>query len=230
MRIPAFAAVALSFAALTGCGLLGKKGDDAGAPADLGAAIDAAAAPTAPGAPTGKNAAAIAHFQTETALNEPKVIGQTATPKTSPGAGQVVGTLKTGTTVTRVASNSGYSLIVFPDPNVPSDNLMGWVSDAAFSAAVVAKPVDAGTTAVVDAGAAPVAVVDAGAPVAVVDAGPPKLVCKPGFAPVVIGTPGCRRTCAASSECKTKPAVCAPAANANGVAGTTKVCAADVQP
>lgn len=229
MRIPAFAVVTLSFAALTGCGLLGKKGDDAGAPPDLGAAVDAAAVVAAPGAPTGKNAASIAHFASETALNEPKVIGQTATPKTSPGAGQVVGSLKTGTTVTRVASNAGYSLIVFPDPNVPTENLMGWVSDAAFSAAVVAKPVDAGTTAVVDAGAAPVAVVDAGAPVAVVDAGPPKLVCKPGFAPVVIGAPGCRRVCTASSECKTAPKTCAPAANA-GASGTTKVCAADLQP
>jgi hypothetical protein len=194
MRIPA----TLLLVFVAGCGLLGKKGDDAGV--DMSTAIDAAAAATPAGAPIGKNAAAVARFATEAAVDEPKMIGQTATPRTQPSGGAVVATLKTGTIVTRIATNAGHSLIVFPDPNVPADNLMGWVTDAAFSAAVVPRPPrpDAGA----DAGAAPV---DAGPP-PVVDAGPP------GWEPttctkeknVAVKTPtgyACRHVCTDNKEC-----------------------------
>ncbi len=202
MRISAAATVAIVLA-LTGCGVFGKKGDDGGA-GDTPGAIDAAAVVAAPGAPIGKNSAAVARFATEAALNEPKMIGQTATPRTSPSGGTVVGTLKTGTIVTRIATNGGHSLIVFPDPNVSTDNLMGWVTEAAFSAAVIPKTaVDSGVV-VVDAGTP--AVVDAGAP-AVVDAGaPPKANCAaPGIAVVIPGTTNsyqCRKPCAADADCK----------------------------
>lgn len=196
MRIPA--TFVLVFVA--GCGLIGgKKGEDAGAPAETPPtdAIDAAAAVTAPGAPIGKNAANVARFQSETAVNEPKVIGQTATPRTSPGGGSIVATLKAGTTVTRIATNHSASLIVFPDPSAPADNLMGWVTEAAFSAAVVVR-VDSG---IVDSGT--VAVVDAGPP-AVVDAGKPAPNCKAGTSPVQIppgSNWGCRKICTADKDC-----------------------------
>lgn len=221
MRIPA----TLLLVFVAGCGLLGKKGEDAGV--DMSTAIDAAAAPTPPGAPVGKNAAAVARFATEAPVDEPKQIGQTATPRTSPGGGTVVATLKTGTVVTRIATNAGHSLIVFPDPNVPADNLMGWVPDSAFSAAVVPRPPrpDAG----VDAGAA--APVDAGAP-AVVDAGPP------GWKPttctkeknIAVKTAtgyACRHLCTDNKECTKGTKKCEQADIYNpepGKATTTKAC------
>lgn len=201
MRIPA----TLFLVFVTGCGLLGKKEQDAGA--DLANAIDAAAVVSTPGAPSGKNAAAVARFATEVAMDEPKMIGQTATPRTSPSGGSVVATLKTGTVVTRIATNAGHSLIVFPDPNVPADNLMGWVTDAAFSAAVLPKK-DAGV--VVDSGAAPV---DAGPP-APVDAGPPawKPTTCTKAANIAVKQAGgawaCRHTCADNKECTKGKKLC----------------------
>lgn len=200
--------------ALCGCGLLGKKGggEDAGAvTGEVPGAIDAEAVATPPGTPIGKNAPAVARFATEAPANEPKMLGQAASPRTSPGAGTVVTQLKTGTVVTRIATNAGQSLIVFPDPNVPTDNLMGWVPDSAFSAVVVPKPAtttttDGGTVAVVDAGAP--AVVDAGAP-AVADAGAAEKkqpTCpKAGSTPVLLSTTSnawsCRKNCTADKDC-----------------------------
>lgn len=200
--------------ALCGCGLLGKKGggEDAGAvTGEVPGAIDAEAVATPPpGTPIGKNAPAVARFATEAPANEPKMLGQAASPRTSPGAGTVVTQLKTGTVVTRIATNAGQSLIVFPDPNVPTDNLMGWVPDSAFSAVVVPKPAtttttDGGTVAVVDAGAP--AVADAGAP-AVVDAGTPEKkqpTCKSGSTPVLLSSTSnawsCRKNCTADKDC-----------------------------
>ena len=100
MRIPA----TLLLVFVAGCGLLGKKDNDAGV--DLAGAIDAAAVVVTPGAPIGKNAAAVARFATEVPMDEPKMIGQTATPRTSPSGGSIVATLKTNTVVTRIATNA----------------------------------------------------------------------------------------------------------------------------
>jgi hypothetical protein len=228
MRIPATVVLLL---ALSGCGLLGKKSEDAGAPAaDMAGTIDAAAAVAAPGAPVGKNAASVARFATEVAMNEPKVIGQTATPRTSPQGATIVATLKTGTAVTRIATNAGNSLIVFPDPNVPTDNLMGWVTEAAFSAAaVVVHHADAGT----DAGAVTATAVDAGAP-AVVDAGPPPITCKPGYQRVQLSAGAaavCRRACSADKDCKSSKSCQTANADhpATGQPSTVKVCPNDAQ-
>ena len=137
-----------------------KKPDaDAGtdaAPADTTALAGDAAPEAAAGAPTGKNASQVARFGSETAMNQPLVIGQITQVRTSPNTGTVVTTLHPGTAVTRIATNGvNQNLIVFPDPNVPTDNLMGWVPDAAFTTAVVALHHDAGVIVPVgaDAGA-----------------------------------------------------------------------------
>lgn len=201
MRISKSVVLAL---ALCGCGLFGKK-EEGGGGGDAPGAIDAAAVVAPPGTPTGKNAAGVARFATEVPQNEPKMIGQLASPRTSPSAGTVIAQLKAGTIVTRIATNAGHSLIVFPDPNVPADNLMGWVTDAAFSAAVVPKVVDAGV-AVVDAGPA---VVDAGP--AVVDAGPEKKqpTCKAGSVPIALPVSwGCRKSCTSDKDCTQKTKKC----------------------
>lgn len=212
---------------VAGCGLLGKKDQDAGV--DMTSAIDAAAVVAPPGAPIGKNAAGVARFATEVAADEPKMIGQTATPRTQPSGGAVVATLKTGTIVTRIATNAGHSLIVFPDPNVPADNLMGWVTEAAFSAAVIPKK-DAGV--VVDSGAA--VVVDAGTtPPPVVDAGPAWTATKCSKTNNIAvklaggGAWACRHLCAADKECTKGAKKCEQADIYNpepGKATTAKVC------
>jgi len=195
--------------ATAGCGLFGKKDGDAGT--DIPGAIDAAGIVAAPGTPVGKNLAAVARFATEVPMNEPKMIGQTATPKTSPSAGTVVATLKTGTIVTRIATNLNHSLIVFPDPNVPADNLMGWVTDAAFSAAFIPKTTDAGV-AVADAGA--VVVADAGAVVADAGAAKAQPTCVGGKAVVIPNTTDsyqCRKICTVDADCKKGTKKCEPA-------------------
>lgn len=213
---------------VAGCGLIGGKKEDAGTEATPGA-IDAAAVVAEPGAPIGKNVAAVARFQSETAMNEPKVIGQVSTPRTSPGGGTIVATLKPQTVVTRIAMNGTASLIVFPDPNVPTDMLMGWVTEAAFSSVVLPK-VDAGVK-VVDAG---VAVVDAGPPApVVVDAGPAWVATKCSKANTIAVKLGattawaCRPICASNAQCLKGKKTCEQADVYNpepGKATTAKVC------
>lgn len=186
----------LSLVTLTGCNFLKKADADAGSDAAVATADTSAtdAAPAAPGAPIGKNATAVARFGTEVAMNQPMVIGQTSTPRTNPSSGTVVTTLHAGTPVTRIATNgANQNLIVFADPNVPTDNLMGWVTDAAFSAAVVAVHHDAG--------------VDAAAPVATATAtAAPTISCAGGQVGVQLagGKLACKKACINDAQCPHK--------------------------
>lgn len=216
-----------SIVALAGCDLLKKKTEDAGVEDAA-----AAAAPTAevldaapPGATpvTAANAAAVARFAAETALDEDRVIASQTQPRTSPGGGSVVATLKVGTQVERIASNGKDSLIQFQDPVNTTVTLMGWVTDAAFTAAVVPhkKVVDAGA----EAGAAAVVVADAGAAAAtVVDAGAVKIdfACPPGKSGIVAqsGKQECHKSCNVNNDCKNKQ--CQSATSVKG--GVAKVC------
>lgn len=186
----------LSLATLAGCGLLKKPDADAGSDAavvDNSATADAGTT-TAAGTPVGKNAAQVATFPSQTAQNQPRVIGQTASPHTAPnGGGSLVTTLKAGTPVTLIATNGpNQNLIVFADPNVPTDNLEGWVTDAAFSAAVIAIHHDAG---VIDAGVV--------APVATVVA--PAITCGVGQVGIsVSGKLACKKACNKEADCPHK--------------------------
>lgn len=202
----------LSLVTLTGCGLLKKAGADAGT--DGGTAVaDNSAADAAPeaaaAAPVGKNAAQVARFGSEVAMNQPMVLGQTSFPRTSPNTGTVVATLHPGTAVTRIATNGpNENLIVFADPNVPTDNLMGWVTEAAFTAAVVGvhhEPLHDGG--VVDAGAAPAAT-----------ATTPSVTCAAGQIAVqqVGNKVVCKKTCAKDADCPHKGCK-----DFTGVAGNT---------
>lgn len=206
--------VLASIVAVSGCGLF-KKGDaDAGSLADLLADAGAGATTTTAPPITAANSAAVARFATETAVSETRFIASVSTPRTSPKSGTIVATLKVGTEVTRVATNSGDSLITFADPANPTVTLMGWVTDAAFTATIVKKIVDAG----VDSGAV-AAVVDAGAPAAAADAGGfGTFSCQPGKSAVnLAGKAQCRKSCLQNSDCKNKKpclaAVSPPQAN-----------------
>ena len=80
----------LSLVTLMGCNLLKKPDVDAGtdaAPVDTTALAADAAPEAAAGVPTGKNASQVARFGTETAVNQPLVIGQVIQPHTAPTGG-----------------------------------------------------------------------------------------------------------------------------------------------
>jgi hypothetical protein len=185
MRNRSSAFLLVSFVPLAGCGFLKKADADAGT--DAGAAVAAVdAAVAAPVGATGKNAAAITHLPTEVATNDVLPTLQFSSPHTAPnGGGTKVIDLKSGSPVTRVARTNpnGWSLIVFQDPNVPTDTLMGWVSDVAFTVYV---PHDAGVVPVVDAGIV-------------------GLRCPPGQDAVMVSAnvaPSCRKVCASDKDCK----------------------------
>lgn len=189
-----------SIVTLAGCDLLKRTPADAGATVvEVEAGVPPATSPPVVAA----NSAAVARFPSETAVSEGRVIASQTTPRVSPKSGAIVSTLKVGTEVTRVATNGTDSLITFQDPVNPTVTLMGWVTDAAFTATIVPKKiVDAG----VDSGVAVAVVVDAGPPaVAVVDAGTPKIefACKPGESAIFLnGKAQCKKTCVANKDCK----------------------------
>lgn len=231
---------------MLGCPLLKKKADD------NDKTVDAAA-----GGLGAKNEASVLRYDRETPIEHVSaVIGADGTKvRTFPGNGPEVATLAKGTTVTKIAQYFATgTLILFDDPAGDGTKLIGWVTPTVFDAAVPAKPVpkpiapsvvrvvDAGATAVKDAGApAPApAAKDAGAtPVAVVDAGkpaapaadtpppqPPKGTvavapdgkgrCPDGW---VIAPDMCRHKCTADSEC--------PRNTKCTTKGNQKVCSSD---
>lgn len=190
-----------SVAVIGGCGLFKKADPDAGALATE--AVDSG--PTTETAPpvAAANAAAVARFASETPVSETRFIASVTQPRVSPRTGTPVATLKVGTEVTRVATNASDSLITFADPANPTVTLMGWVTDAAFTAQIVKKVVvDAG----VDSGTTVATVVDAGgANAAGADAGFGTFSCSPGKSPVnLAGKSVCRKTCVRDQDCKNK--------------------------
>ena len=84
------------------------------------------------------------------------------------------------------------NLIVFPDPNVPTDSLMGWVPNAAFSTAVVAIHHDAGVVPVV--------------PTTTVPTPTANIACPIGKVPILLpgGHPACHVSCTTDANCPHK--------------------------
>ena len=216
---------------LLGCPLLKKKGADAGAgedDVDMSVVADAATVTvTGSGA---KNEKDVLRYAKEEAIaDEAASIAKDGVKvRTFPGNGAEVATLSKGTAVTKVAKyfSSGV-LIVWDD--IAGGKLMGWVpptslvapttaaatgtatGTATATATAVFRPSDAGArVTVVDAGAKPA---DAGAaPVAVADAGaaagpkPTQITYPPdatGRCPAqfVKSGPMCKRRCSIDPEC-----------------------------
>lgn len=152
--------VVVSIAAfVAGCPKKNEGAGDAAPEAAPSVAAVVDAAPPPPALPTATNAADIARFGDEVAMNgDAAKIAQPIPARKSPPSGDVVATLKAGADVQKVAQRGQYFLILFPNPKGGSDFMMGWVQDTAFTAAVIIRT-DAGVkdaaVAVVDAGAAP---------------------------------------------------------------------------
>jgi hypothetical protein len=176
------------------------------------------------------NEKSITRYPTEQKTDQDFVLLQDATARVSPPNGSAVATVSAGTTVKKIATIPGGTLVVFSAPS--GDRMMGWMDDASFLAPpeastapnrVLPVPVvsrDGGPTPtpppsldagksdptpaqVVDAGAKPTAVVDAGAkPAAMVPV--KKAVngkCDPGWIIFPTGGPDCRKTCASDADC-----------------------------
>jgi hypothetical protein len=152
--------VVVSIAAfVAGCPKKNEGAGDAAPEAAASTAAAADAAPPTPALPTATNAADIARFGDEVAMNgDAAKIASAAPARKSPPSGEVVATLKPGTDVQKLAQRGQHFLVLFPNPKGGSDYMMGWVQDTAFSAAVIVRT-DAGVkdaaVAVADAAPAP---------------------------------------------------------------------------
>ncbi len=144
----------------SGCDQLKKKlgkgaGADGGAVATAEAdASTAAAAAAADGGavaaaePAPKNAAGVARFGNENALDTAATIKRAGVRVTTAiPTGTEVATLAAGTAVKQVAERGGFYRITFADPKAPADRLTGWVDKLAFveatapAAAKTKKPI-----------------------------------------------------------------------------------------
>lgn len=193
----------LATAALTGCPKKGGGGDGG----DDGAVAVVDASPVS----TIANEADIKRYAAdETALDgEATVKAPSTTALKSVPKGDVVATLKAGTTVTQIVDHNGYYLVTFDDPKDATRKLEGWVPKSAFQTPkVIAKVV----------------------------AKVPK--CGDGEALSIAGTddgsPKCRKQCQEDTDC-TKPAQCEDASSADDKGniipfGHAQVCVIDAPP
>jgi hypothetical protein len=187
----------LSFVAVAGCGLLGKKvGAGADAEADAAPAVvpvveaapdaaaaeaGAAAAAAAPSAPAA-NENDVSRFPDEKKLdNVSAPVLRTANVREIPGLGKVVASLAKGGSVTQIAQRSTFFLVVFDNPK-DQKRLMGWVSQDAF----VAPPT--------------------------VEAGVATIKCVLPETALISDSPFCGKVCAADTDCPSGQA-CKGAAN-----------------
>jgi hypothetical protein len=127
------------FAALVGCNLLKKGGDDAGATGAEAAVAEPAAEAGPATTPTAEPAAAnendIARFPDETKLdNVAATIKRFAYIREAPLSGKVVQSVNNGQAVTEIASRDKYFLVTF---DAGGTKKMGWVINDAFTPVTV---------------------------------------------------------------------------------------------
>jgi hypothetical protein len=184
---------------IVGCSMLKKHAPDAGdGAAEASASAEVEAAP----APLAANEADVTRYPQEKPETETGTIEEAmATLHTEIGAkGLLVGVLKKGAVVEKIAEHEGYSLVVADDPKDPSRKIMGWTGNHAF---VLLHKHDAGVLgdggAFADAGAGP-AHGDGGQPAGDIvcvkqgDGG----TCPTGFA---VSGSVCRTSCSTPAEC-----------------------------
>jgi hypothetical protein len=204
-RVSRGLAVLLSLSALASCDELKKKlgkGGDADASADASSAsaeVPDSAPPPAAG-PTAANVDDIARFTDEKKLDAPGVAAIVQRPsnvREVPAVGKVVAALPKGTSVTQWSLRDKYIVVTFDDPKTPGRKLMGWVTQDAFSAALVA------------------------------DAGVKPLTCTAPELALISDAPFCGRICSKDGECPAGQACSGSAAKLkNGKAGdSVTVCA-----
>ena len=167
------------------------------------------------------NEKSVTRYPTEHKLDEDGIVPKDVVAHQSPPNGQMVAVIPANTTVKKIASVPGGTLVVFTDTS--GARMMGWLDEQAFTVAPVAPTTtlrfiptirDAG-----GGGTTPPTVVDAGGggttPPTVVDAGgggakavtPVKPAvngkCDAGWIIFPTGSTTCRKTCSADAECGT---------------------------
>jgi hypothetical protein len=125
----------VSCVGMAGCGLLKKSATDAGdAEAADATAAEVDAAPPEPPAPLATNADDVSRFSDETPLDKVlATVQRTTKVREIPGIGNVVATLATGASVTKIAQRSTSFLLLFENA-ADHKALMGWVGQEAFTA------------------------------------------------------------------------------------------------
>ncbi len=163
------------------------------------------------------NEKSVTRYPTEQKLDEDGTVPKDVVAHQSPPNGQMVAMIPANTTVKKIASVPGGTLVVFTDTT--GARMMGWLDEQAFTVAPVAPTTtvryiptlrDAG------GGITPPVVIDAGGgptPPVVIDAGGggPKAVtpvkpavngkCDAGWIIFPTGSTTCRRTCSTDAEC-----------------------------
>jgi hypothetical protein len=207
-------AAGLVVGTLPACSLLKKPGagaGDGGESEASAAVVEAAAA----AAPVAANEVDVARYPDEKATAGSTLTTEApADLRTEVGAGgKLVVVLKKGTEVDKLAEHSSHYLVLTEDPRDATRKLMGWASQAAFSAFVfhahdAGAIVEGGVHPAGDGGAAPAAAADAGAApatgVVCVKQSPPGK-CPAGF---TVNGALCRVPCKTADECKGPGAKC----------------------
>ena len=154
------------------------------------------------------NEKSVTRYPTEHKLDEDGIVPKDVVAHQSPPNGQMVAVIPANTTVKKIASVPGGTLVVFTDTT--GARMMGWLDEQAFTVAPVAPTTtlrfiptirDAG-----GGGTTPPTVVDAGG-------GGAKAVtpvkpavngkCDAGWIIFPTGSTTCRKTCSADAECGT---------------------------
>jgi hypothetical protein len=163
------------------------------------------------------NEKSVTRYPTEHKLDEDGTVPKDVVAHQSPPNGQMVAVIPANTTVKKIASVPGGTLVVFTDTT--GARMMGWLDEQAFTVAPVAPTTTLRFIPTVrDAGVQPI-VVDAGGgggtpvPPPVLDAGgggakavtPVKPAvngkCDAGWIIFPTGSTTCRKTCSADAEC-----------------------------
>ena len=85
-------------------------------------------------APWAANAGDVARFADEEPFGPTAVVSQDkAIVRKSPGSGDTVATLATGTDVVKLAAHAGEDLVCFDEPKPGGRHLMGWIAQSALT-------------------------------------------------------------------------------------------------